>query len=320
MKKVFRREFIRNAFLALGAITLADVIAAIGPLFAKPTTTKRPSNAAGAANTVIVVKGGDLSKATIERMVRTGMAELGGIQRFVKKGMNVVIKPNIGWASKPERAHNTNPHLVEAVAAMCVKAGARVTIMDRPVHAVDRCYRLSGIQDAAKRCGAKMVAMDKRKFKEVPVKGGLSLSTVEVYEDILNADLVINIPIAKHHGSGTVTLAMKNLMGAIGGSRGKYHIGNLHENIVDFTKAIPTGLVIIDALRVLLDNGPSGGSAKDIAEPRTILFGTNPVTMDAYATRFLNRQPSSVEHIRLAGREGMGVIDPAKMRIVNKAV
>ncbi len=269
---------------------------------------------------LVVIKTNRITQQTIYAMVEQGFKEIGGIERFVKKGTKVVIKPNIGFNSTPERAHTTNPILVEAVATLCRKAGAHVAIMDRPVHNARMCYRSSGIEDAAKKADADIVYMHRERFKTVKVPAGLNLDTLDVYEDILEADCIINMPIAKHHSAADLTLAMKNLMGVIGGNRGFYHI-NLHRNIVDFTKAVKVHLVILDGLRILTKHGPSSGTPDDIKETKTVIFGTNPVMVDAYATKHLfGIEPSSIGYLNLAAQSGMGSINIHGYSVVTRTV
>ncbi|HOJ29247.1 MAG TPA: DUF362 domain-containing protein [Spirochaetota bacterium] len=269
---------------------------------------------------LVVIKTNALTDKSIYGMVVKGFEEMGGIQKFVKKGSKVVIKPNMGFNSTPDRAHTTNPILVEAVAAMCKRAGANVAIMDRPVHNARLCYRSSGIEEVAKKVGVDYVYMDRAKFKTVKVPGGLNLDTLDVYEDILEADCIINMPIAKHHSAAQLTLAMKNLMGVIGGNRGYYHI-NLHRNIVDFNKAVKVHLIILDGLRILTKHGPSSGSPADIRETKTVIFGTNPVMVDAYAAKQLfGIEPSSIGYLNLAAQSGMGSINITAYSTITRTV
>ena len=265
---------------------------------------------------LLVIKAENLKKETIFKMTDAAFSNMGGIEKFIRKGMNVVIKPNIGFNSPPERAHTTNPHLVEAVAKKCIAAGANVKIFDRSSHTAQLCYKNSGITKAAENAGADIHYMDERKYTEVKIKNGLNINTLEVYNEILKADFVINIPIAKDHKAAGLTMAMKNLMGVIGGRRGWFHL-SLHENIVDFNKAIPVHLNILDALRILTANGPASGTLKDVKETRTIVVGLNAVCVDAYTTKLFNKKPEDIEYIALAHKEKMGEIDLKKMNIKN---
>lgn len=311
--KLPRRDFIRaTAGLLAGYILLPLITGKFRKLYAAA-----PMPLTG--DSLFVVQGNDISKDTIFRMIEKGFAGIGDVGRFVKKGMNVVIKPNIGWNSSPEMPHNTNPYMVEAVARTCVRAGARVTIFDRSVNSARLTYRASGIRQAAENAGADIVFVDDRKFRTVRVPGALLHSTLHVYEDILNADCVINMPVAKHHSSSTLTLSMKNLMGVLGGNRGIYH-GDIHSSIVDFNKAIKAHLVIMDATRILLRHGPNGGTQRDVRETKTIVFGTNPVTVDAFTATLFGMKPRDLMFLALASKEGMGEIDTSRMKITRASV
>lgn len=304
-----RKQLLARMSGLLAGLVAAHSIEPFKKLFAVPVKA--------GGSTIYIIKGKDLSKSTIEGMVRTGFREMGGINRFIKRGMKVVIKPNIGWNSAPEKAHNTNPDLVAAVVRMCVDAGARVSLFDRSVNTAQLTYPRSGIAEAARRAGARVSHIDERKFREVPVPGALAFKTLPIYEEILDADFLINMPIAKHHSISTLTLAMKNLMGVLGGNRGIYH-GEMHKSIVDFNKVVKSHLVILDATRILTAHGPSGGTLKDVKELRTIVMGTNPVTVDAYAATLFDINPRSLGFLVNASREGMGVIDVGRMNLIRR--
>ena len=308
-----RKNFLRTLLSAIGAYLFSGVLFPPGKSIVYSATQSE-------GRTIHVIKGSNIKRETVEKMARAGFESMGGIGRFVKKGMNVVIKPNIGWSSSPERAHTTNPDLVRAVAKMCVERGAKVKIFDRTCNNAQMCYKKSGIMAAAKEAGADIEYYDERNHVEVPVRKGLNLKTLKVYRDIRKADFIINMPIAKDHSAATLTMAMKNLMGVIGGNRGWFHL-NLHKNIVDFNKAIPVNINIIDATRILTDHGPAGGSSADIRHPRTLVFGTNPVSVDAFtAETFFNIKPESIDYLKYAADEGMGVIQTGKLKIIRKSV
>lgn len=311
-KHYSRRNFISKSLGLLGGFIVSSI----------PNPLSRFVSAYPKSNSdskIAVISSSELSKDAIMKMVSSAFNEFGGIGSFIKNGMKVVIKPNIAWNSTPERAHNTNPYLVECVARLCKEAGASITIFDRTCNNARLSYKASGIKDAARRSGARIEYIDMRKFVRVKVPGGLSQKSLYVYKPILDADFVINMPIAKHHSSSDLSIAMKNLMGVLGGRRGLFHI-DLHKNIVDFNKAIRVDLIICDALRILTKHGPSSGTPADIKETKTIIMGRNPVTVDAYATTLFGIRPSNIEYLSLAFQEGMGEIRPKSMNIHKKSL
>ncbi|MBN1534205.1 MAG: DUF362 domain-containing protein [Spirochaetes bacterium] len=305
-KGISRRVFLTQAGSAMAGLMLYDVISPLSRLFATQ------------GNRIAVVQGRTIAKETVARMAAEAFNAMGGIGSFIRSGMNVVIKPNIGWNAGPSRAHNTNPDLVEAVAGLCVQRGARVKVFDRPCAPERMAYRNSGIQAAARNAGATVEFMGER-YRTVRVPNGLNLQTLPVYEDILEADFVINMPIAKHHSLARLTMAMKNLMGVIGGDRGIYH-GQMDKNIVDFVKAIPTHLTILDATRILINHGPASGTPADVRTPKTLVIGTNPVTVDAYGATLFGLRPGQLRYLVLASQAGMGEINLGRMSILRRTV
>jgi uncharacterized protein (DUF362 family) len=112
--------------------------------------------------------------------------------------------------------------------------------------------------------------------------GGAMLGQQLVYDAYLEADKFINIPIAKHHALTRVTLGMKNLYGILGGNRSRLH-QDIHNSLADLASFLRPSLVIVDAWRMLLRNGPQGGSLADVEDRKMIVACTDQVAIDAYA-------------------------------------
>jgi uncharacterized protein (DUF362 family) len=238
--------------------------------------------------------------------VRRALEELGGIRRFVSRTDIVVVKPNIGWDRTPEQAANTNPSLVAEVVRQCWNAGAKkVIVADVSCNDARRCFQRSGIAEAARRAGAEVILPEPERFKDVDLQGDV-LQNWPVFEPFLAADKIINIPIAKHHSLTGTTLGMKNWYGILGGPRHQLH-QRIHESLVDLADFIRPTLTIIDAYRVLMRNGPTGGSVEDVVLKKTVLAGTDPVALDAYAAKaYWNLDLHSLPYLRLAAERGLG--------------
>lgn len=245
--------------------------------------------------------------------VRKAVDLIGGMGSFISKGDVVFIKPNISWDKKPEQGATTNPVVVETVVKMVREAGAsKIIVADNACNDARRTYKRSGIRNAAESAGAEVPFMEKRKFVKTDL-GGDVLKQWEVYKDALEADKIINVPVAKHHGLSNVTLSMKNLMGLIGGRRDLLH-QKLPESIVDLASFFKPVLTILDAVRILKANGPQGSTLKDVERLDTIAASTDPVKIDAFGiTLFENagfdNDPASFPHIRLAEQKGLGIAD-----------
>lgn len=250
-----------------------------------------------------------------EYMVRKAVDLLGGMKNFVSKGDIVVVKPNIGWDRKPWQAANTNPEIVSEVVKMCYEAGAKkVKVFDRSCNTAQRCYESSGIKKAASQAGAEVSYTLDPLFKETRLPQGVLLKSWAVYKPAMECDVLINIPIAKHHGLSRLTLGMKNLMGVLGGDRGIIH-QNIDEKLVDVANFIKPKLTILDAYRILTDNGPTGGNPKDVKLTKTIIAGKNIASVDAYGTTLFGLKPADLPCIVLGNKFGLGEIDLNKLVI-----
>jgi len=324
MSEISRRDFLRSAVLGLGAIAAARFLSACAspqntilppaPLSTPvPTTPEKPRTEPAVASypDLIVVKGGEP-----EAMVRKALDMLGGMGRFVKKGDNVIIKPNIGPSVRAyEYAATTNPWVIAAVARLCFEAGAgRVRVMDKPFGGTaEDGYARSGIKALVEDAGGEMEIMSRFKFVATDIPNGKDIKKWDIYEDILKADVLINIPIAKQHGASRLTLGMKNLMGTITNAQ-MFHI-NLHQRIADLATRVRPALTIIDAVRILTANGPTGGNLKDVKKLDTLIAGTDIVAVDSYATSLFGLKPEDVPHIINAARMGLGASDLGQLNI-----
>jgi uncharacterized protein (DUF362 family) len=248
------------------------------------------------------------------QLVRRVMEELGGIRRFISRGDVVVIKPNVAWDRVPEQAANTNPEVVAEMVRLCREAGARkVVVADVSCNEPRRCFERSGIAAAAHAEGAEVILPEERKFKEVNLRGDV-LGEWLVFEPFLAADKMINIPIAKHHSLTGVTLGMKNWYGILGGLRNRLH-QRIHESLVDLADFMRPTLTIMDAYRVLMRNGPTGGDLADVSLKRTLIAGTDPVALDAYAAKaYWDLDFRTLRYLKLAEDRGLGSLNFENLR------
>ncbi|MDA8082391.1 MAG: DUF362 domain-containing protein [Nitrospiraceae bacterium] len=239
---------------------------------------------------------------------------LGGIRKFISRGDIVVIKPNIGWDRVPEQAGNTNPEVVATIVRLCLEAGAKkVKVFDRGVNDPRRCYVQSGILDAVRPLGAEMDYMDERKFREMKLKG-IALKSWPLYTEVFEADKVINVPIAKHHGLAKLTMSMKNWMGIMGGSRNRIH-QKINESLVDISMTVKPTLTVLDAVRILTGNGPQGGDLKDVKRLDTVIAGIDQVAIDSYGATLFGMKGQDLGYVKLASQAGFGRMDLSRLQI-----
>jgi uncharacterized protein (DUF362 family) len=232
----------------------------------------------------------------------------GGITRFISRGDVVVIKPNFSWARRPDLAATTNPELLVSVIELCFNAGAKkVRIVDNTIHEARRCFAITGAGLVAKKTDADLVYPRSSLMKEMKIQGD-RLDVWPVFVPILEADKVINLPVAKSHSLSILTLGMKNWIGAVGGRRNALH-QDIHQTIVDLAQFFKPTVTLIDAIRIMTKNGPSGGSLSDVVTKNTLILSNDPVAADALAAKLFDRRPEQIGFIRLAQERNLGTDD-----------
>jgi uncharacterized protein (DUF362 family) len=312
---VDRREFLERVTAWSAGLSLA------APLFDVSSILAAEGGAKGQP-VLVVAKGKDY-----EALVGKVLGPLGGIAAFVHQGDRVVVKPNVGWDRSPEQAANTHPEVVKTLVRQCLDAGAsQVLVFDHTGDADARsCFRRSGIQAAVDGIGdsrARCYPIDPRKepakFIPVRIANGRSIKEFTFYEDALekNCDCYINVPVAKHHDLAKLTLGLKNIMGVIGNGRAKIH-RNLGESVTDLNLVVRPKLTVIDATRILLRHGPTGGNLDDVKILDTLIASTDIVAADAYVTTLFDMKPKQVPSTVAAAKRGLGEMDLAKVKIVN---
>ncbi len=300
-----RRDFLKSqaglaaavAFSGLGVLGQANV------------------SRAGNSPDIGVARGGpaEAARACVELM--------GGMSSFVTSGDKVVIKPNMSFAHTPDRATNTHPQVVKALAEMCVDAGAsRVLVLDNTLQSAQRCMELSGIRDACAHIpntrGETFGAA--RFFREVSIPEGESFRSTEVMRDVLDADVLIAAPVAKSHSATGVSVSMKGMMGLIR-NRGVMHSRyNLNQAIVDLCTLLKADLTVVDATRVLSSHGPQGPG--DVIDGDLVLASMDMVAADAKTVELFpwygrKIRPDQVEHIKIAHERGLGRMDLDNLEI-----
>jgi uncharacterized protein (DUF362 family) len=250
-------------------------------------------------------------------MFDRGIAAIGGMTSYVKKGQTVMIKPNASWGVPPEQGATTTPALVGRVIEHCIEAGAsKVYVLDHTIDSPGRAFSATGIEEAVKRSGGTIVpANSKGYYQEVEIRKARQLRKVMAHEQLFEADVFINIPILKHHGSTRITSALKNLMGLVW-DRWYYHANDLHRCIAEFPLFRAPTLNIVDAHTVMKSGGPRGSSYRaELVIKKMQIISPDIVAADAAAARTWGTEPGSVGHIRIADELGLGTSNLDSLRI-----
>jgi len=243
----------------------------------------------------------------IRQAVDSALAPLGGLDRFVHPGMQVLLKPNLLVASDLEQAITTHPVVVEAVAELVQAAGATVLIGDSPggsARSEPQVWRKSGMSAVAERTGARLVPFEELVWKR------LGTDDYFISRPVVEADLVINLPKLKTHMLTLYSGAVKNLFGTIPGQR-KRDIHFRCPGVEDFSRALvdvleltPPGLTLLDGVLGQEGNGP--GVRGTPHRYGCLAASTDPVALDAVITQAMGFRPGEVLHIREAGARGLG--------------
>lgn len=255
----------------------------------------------GAGPVMAIAKSSRDPRVLTERAVQA----MGGMRRFISRGDVVAIKPNIGWDRMPVQAANTNPKVVATLVRMAFDAGAKqVIVTDASCNEPNRSFQRSGIWRAAYELGATVILPAAHRFREVRMRGDV-LDQWPIYTPLVNADKVLNVPIAKHHNLSKFTAAMKNWYGLLGGRRNRLH-QNIHISIADLATFMRPTLTVMDATRVLLRNGPQGGNIDDAKDMHQVIASLDQVAVDAYGTTLIGEKPENVEYLKLGHERGIG--------------
>jgi len=336
MSKPSRRDFLKIGAAAVGSAAAAKVLAACGAIAPEtavqtsaPASTAAPTQAVTEAasalpgeTATVAPSAGPLPDLVVarngqpEELVRRLIAALGGMSAFVPAGANVIIKPNICVAYHTyEYAATTNPWVVGTLVKMCLEAGAKsVKVMDLPFGGTqEAAYEISGIREQVQAAGGEMAPMPVFKFVRTEIPSAVELKEVYAFEDVLKADVLINVPIAKVHDLSRLTLGMKNLMGVVR-DRPELH-ASIGQNLADLASLFRPTLTVVDAVRVLVGHGPTGGSLDDVKQLNTLVGSRDIVAADAYAGTLFGLQQDRLSYVKAATAMGLGRSDLQNLRI-----
>jgi len=305
-----RRQFVQ----LMAAAGLGTALAACAGE-APPTPEAAPTPPGDAAY-LSVARGEDPAAITA-----AALAAIGGIERFVEPGNDVIVKPNICVDYRTyEYGATTNPQVVAILVELCLGAGAgRVRVMDFPFGGgAESAYTRSGIADAVKAAGGQMEVMNPAKFRETDIPQGRDITRWPVYQDVLAADVLIDVPVAKHHNLTRLSLAGKNLLGVVQ-KRSQLHF-NLPQRIPDLVSLVRPSLTVVDAVRTLMAHGPTGGNLSDVRLTNTVIASHDIVAADAYAATLFDLTGNDIPYVKAAANMGLGTLDLGSIRIEEIAV
>lgn len=238
------------------------------------------------------------------------LKSIGGMPAFIKKGDRVLLKVNAAFASPPILSATTHPDMVTAITRLCFRAGAAsVTVTDNPINDPASCFRLTGIEQAARSAGATVLFPQKKLFKPFSLaQAQLIRNWPVLYEPLTRVNKVIGTaPVKDHHRSGA-SMIMKNWYGLLGGRRNIFH-QDIHTIIKELAMMVKPTLVVLDGTTTMMRNGPTGGSLSDLKETHTMIVSTDQVAADAFGATLLDKTVEELAFIKKAAAMGLGTAD-----------
>lgn len=324
MKTITRRELLKRTAMGLGAFTVGQLVSGFSPSPLDPSiSSESPAFKRAQVNRVsgnfpdlAVTRGSEDPEA----LVRKAILAIGGMERFVPKGSNVIVKPNMCIKAPSSQGATTNPVVVATLVKMAIEAGAKkVMVMDFPFQGSSASvYEVCGVGPAVTAAGGEMVPISRVKFVPTKLPKAVKLKEAAVYDDILKADVLINVPVAKNHSEAGVTLGLKNMMGTVD-NRAYLHI-SLDQSIADLNTLIPSHLTVIDGMRAMMRGGPTGGNPDYLKTFNTIIASPDIVAADTYALKFFEKTVDKIPYIGLAEKAGLGRSDINNLKIEEIAI
>jgi uncharacterized protein (DUF362 family) len=313
--KISRRDFLVRtakagisvaAFSAAAKLLYESDVLKMLPKPAVITGFKDYSVPAIAGKTMSVVSGAD-RKPTVSRAIEL----LGGIDRFVKPGETVLLKPNVGFARPARIGATSHPDIISEITRLCYEYGKakKVYVMDNPINDPASCFELSGISAAAAKSGAEIILPKAGLFKPVSLKDGkLIQNWPMLYEPLKKVDKVIGIAVVKNHARSGASMTMKNWYGLLGGGRNNFH-RDINTIIVELAMLMKPTLVILDGTEVMMTNGPTGGSVSDLKKTNIMIAGCDQTAVDAFGATLLDMTPESLPYLTRAEQLKLGTTD-----------
>ena len=311
MNTISRRDFLKLSGAAGAAAGLGLLGASCNSSKPAAVSRRQPVAPTGDQAYLAVAYGEDPSA-----IVKAALAALGGIERFVRQGHDVIIKPNICVDyHTAEFAATTNPQVVATLVTLCLGAGAgRVRVMDMPFGGTpSTAYAISGIEEAVKAAGGEMEIMSPVKFAKFDIPAGKDIKSWDIYRDILETDVLIDVPIAKHHSLARLSMGSKNLLGVVGNANQIHQ--NLAQRIADLISVIQPTLTVIDAYRILIDHGPTGGSLNDVKQANTIIASHDLIAADSYGATLFGLTGAEIPYIKKSAEMGLGTMDLSSVKV-----
>jgi uncharacterized protein (DUF362 family) len=265
----------------------------------------------GKVSRVAIIKGLDPIETTV-KAINAVKSDLDAAVFSSEKP--ILIKPNYITAQHPSTGVTTDARVVEGVVKFLKEHGKDNVIIGEGSGWVDtfEAFKVAGIDKISEKWKVKLIDLNKDVFVEVYPPNPLTLKRVKVAKTALES-VIISVPKLKLHRLATVTLGIKNMMGALA-SKGSMHNGNLHSNIADLASVLKPSLTVIDGIIAGEGHETSGNPV----EMDIVIAGTDPVAVDAVGAAVMGISPTEVKHLVLAEKKGLGTCRLENIEVIGE--
>lgn len=271
-----------------------------------------------AAATVALIRCDNYNADDVTAAIVRQFERLGGVERFVKRGDRVLLKPNfIAPRSPSQNPAQTHPAVILAVAALLKDFGAKPFIADSPAWTNARtCAHVLGLTEPLARLGVPVVELNHSRLCRLgPGEAHVRLSSVA-----LDADAIINLPKFKAHQQLVATFAIKNMFGCVSGKRkALWHFRagddatSFCRLLIDIYRHLAPALTIIDGIVAMEGYGPIRGTSKPLG---WLIAGADPIACETVCCRLVDIEPERLGVIRTARQIGFGCSDLSQIDIL----
>jgi Uncharacterized conserved protein len=261
-------------------------------------------------NRVAIVRCPDYSDT--KKAIAEALKHIGSLENIIQPGNYVLLKPNILAADFPEKAVTTHPSVVASMCEFVLQAGGRPVVGDgagisRP-GATSKALKVSGIEEAARKAGAKVVNFETAGFTLVDVPDPLQFRKLYIANPVLEADVVISLPKLKTHELTYYTGAVKNFFGTLPlKCRKEAHLLGKRdlfgEAVADLYSVIKPSFAVMDGIIGMEGNGPSHGKPINSG---VILASQDCVSLDIVAAEMIGFDPLKIPTTAGAMKKGFG--------------
>jgi uncharacterized protein (DUF362 family) len=240
---------------------------------------------------------------------------LGGLERFVKRGDKVLLKPNFIAPQPRHCATQTDPAIIIETAKLLKDFGAKPFVGDSSAWGnIRSCAKALGLEEPLKKLDIPIRQLNK------PVKRQIAGVNIGISSLALEADVIINLPKFKTHQQLVATFAVKNMFGCVSGKwKAYWHFAKggsekkFCRMLIEIYKHLAPALTIIDAITAMDGPGPIRGRPRPLG---WLISGTDPIACEIVCSRLINLEPERLPIVNTAKQMGFGCADFERIEIV----